>query len=146
MGTLTRRPFLQAFDTDGNYLTTVCYAGPFPTGPGQIGPAETLTITSPTANIATARWSVQNPGTTYPPVYGLFDNFQFGPPNLALTRQGRAIDFLARSRGGLEPGLRHKPGAAGQLAALRRQPGYQRRPDLCFNQRQQRSRYFRLSN
>ncbi len=94
MGTLTRRPFLQAFDSANNYITTVYYAGPLPTGGGEIGPAETLTITSPSANIATARWSVQNPGTTYPPVYGLFDNFQFGPPNLGIAQRGAALSIF----------------------------------------------------
>ena len=90
LGTLSRRPFLQAFDSANNLLGTVYYAGPLPTGSGEIGPAETLTFASTANNIAVARWSSQNPLTPpgYIPTYGLFDNFRFGPPNLAISRQG----------------------------------------------------------
>lgn len=95
LGTLNRRPFIQAFDAANNLLGTVYYAGALPTGGGQIGPTETLTFSSPTANIALARWSVQNPLAPpgYTPVYGLFDNFQFGPPSLAISRQGSTISI-----------------------------------------------------
>ncbi len=73
---LTKRPFIQAFDAAGVYLGATYYAGALPTGVGEIGPLETLTYTSTSANIAFARFSTQNPldGT---PTYGLFDNFRF---------------------------------------------------------------------
>jgi hypothetical protein len=88
LGTLSRRPFLQAFDSYNNLLGTVYYAGALPTGSGEIGPTETLTFVSTANNIAVARWSTQNPLTPpgYTPTYGLFDNFRAGPPNLAVSR------------------------------------------------------------
>jgi hypothetical protein len=75
LGTVLNRPFLQAFDAAGNVLATVYYAGALP-GVGGLGPYETIAYTSPTANIARVRWSVQqgNPG---PFVYGYFDNFSY---------------------------------------------------------------------
>jgi hypothetical protein len=78
-GSLSRKPFLQAFDSTGGLLGTVYYAGPLPTTGGGIGPAETLTFTSNSNNIAKVRFSTQNPGSPliYPPTYGLFDNLQF---------------------------------------------------------------------
>jgi|GEM_PF-2482874 len=76
---LSRKPYLQAFNATGGLLGTVYYAGPLPTTGGAIGPAETLTFTSTSNNIAVVRFSSQNPGTPliYPPTYGLFDNLQF---------------------------------------------------------------------
>ena len=93
LGQLSRRPFLQAFDSANNLLGTVYYAGALPTGSGEIGPPETLTFASSANNIAVARWSVQNPLTPpgYTPTYGLFDNFRFGPPNLAIKPQGSIV-------------------------------------------------------
>ena len=89
LDTLSRRPFLQAFDSANNLLGTVYYAGPLPTGSGEIGPTETLTFVSTANNIAVARWSTQNPLTPpgFTPTYGLFDNFRFGPPNLGVSQR-----------------------------------------------------------
>lgn len=88
LGSLSRRPYLQAFDGANNLLGTVYYAGALPSNGGEIGPTETLTFVSPTNNIAVARWSVQNPLSPpgYTPVYGLFDNFRAGPPELTVSR------------------------------------------------------------
>ncbi len=73
---LTKRPFIQAFDAGGVYLGATYYAGELPDGVGEIGPAETLTYTSASANIVYVRFSSQNPaGGT--PTYGLFDNLRF---------------------------------------------------------------------
>jgi hypothetical protein len=90
LGSLTKRPFLQAFDTNNNLLGTVYYAGALPTGVGEVGPTETLTFTSPANNIAAARFSSQNRNSppAAPPTYGLFDNFRFGLPTLTMTSQG----------------------------------------------------------
>jgi CSLREA domain-containing protein len=75
---LTKRPFLEAFDSANNFLGEVLYQGPLPTNCcGDVGPAETLTYTSSTTNIAWVRFSVQNPGTNNPAVYGLFDNLRY---------------------------------------------------------------------
>jgi hypothetical protein len=93
LGSLTKRPFLQAFDINNNLLGTVYYAGALPTGSGEVGPTETLTLTSPANNIAVARFSSQNRDTppAAPPTYGLFDNFRFGQPTLAMRRQASQI-------------------------------------------------------
>ena len=90
LGALTKRPFLQGFDSQNNYLGTVYYAGALPTGVGEVGPTETLTFTSPANNIAAARFSSQNRNSppAAPPTYGLFDNFRFGLPTLTMTSQG----------------------------------------------------------
>ena len=77
--TLTSRPYLQAFDSNGNYLgTTVYYSGPLPTNCCfDVGPPETLVIVSSsgTNNIGIARISSQQPGSN--PTYGLFDNLSY---------------------------------------------------------------------
>ena len=76
---LTRRPFLQAFDSANNLLGTVYYAGALPTNAAQVGPTETLSFTSTANNIAVVRFSSQNPGNppTGPATYALFDNLRF---------------------------------------------------------------------
>ncbi len=76
---LTRRPFLQAFDSAGNLIATVYYAGTLPNTVSGVGPMETLTVTSTGNNIARVRFSSQNPGNppTVPPTYGMFDNLRF---------------------------------------------------------------------
>jgi hypothetical protein len=76
---LTRRPFLQAFDSADHLLTTVYYAGALPDTVSGVGPTETLSFTSTANDIARVRFSSQNPGNppTVPPTYGLFDNLQF---------------------------------------------------------------------
>jgi hypothetical protein len=76
---LTRRPFLQAFDSADHLLTTVYYAGALPNTVSGVGPTETLSFTSTANDIARVRFSSQNPGNppTVPPTYGLFDNLRF---------------------------------------------------------------------
>jgi len=73
---LTKRPFLQAFDSGNNLLNTVYYTGPLPTNVAGVGPSETLIITSGTTNIAWARFSTQNDAGGVP-TYGLFDNLVY---------------------------------------------------------------------
>ncbi len=77
--TLSRRPFLQAFDAANNLLATVYYAGALPTTGGGVGPVEALSFTSTGNNIARLRVSSQNPGNppTFPPTYVLVDNVRF---------------------------------------------------------------------
>jgi CSLREA domain-containing protein len=81
---LTKRPYLQAFDSANNLLATVYYAGALPTNAGEVGPIETLTYTSTSANIAYARVSSQNPGSS-PPTYAMFDNLRYGDGLYPLT-------------------------------------------------------------
>lgn len=73
---LTRRPFLQAFDSSGALIAQVNYAGALPTASGAVGPVETLSFTSTANIIKRVRFSAQNPGNTgeIPATYGLFDN------------------------------------------------------------------------
>jgi hypothetical protein len=81
---LTKRPFLQAFDSGNNLLNTVYYAGPLPTNAGQVGPIETLVISSTTTNIAYARFTAQNSaGDT--PTYAMFDNLRYSIGSYALN-------------------------------------------------------------
>jgi CSLREA domain-containing protein len=73
---LTSRPYLQAFDAAGNLLATVYYSGPLPTNCCyDVGPVQTLSYTSTTANIARARLSSQQPNPYH--TYGMFDNLSF---------------------------------------------------------------------
>lgn len=74
---LSRRPFLQAFDSGNNLLGTVYYSGPLPTNSSEVGPTETLVFASSSVNIATARVSSQNPSTNFPPTYVLPDNLRY---------------------------------------------------------------------
>lgn len=73
----TRRPFFQAFDSSGNLLATVYYAGALPQGCcNEVGALETLSFTSPSGNIARVRFSSQSPTNTIH-TYGLFDNLRY---------------------------------------------------------------------
>lgn len=78
---LTKRPFLQTFDSANQFLGIVYYAGALPTGCCyEVGPTETLTFTSTANNIAYVQFSSQNP--TNPPLprlptFGIFDNLRF---------------------------------------------------------------------
>ncbi len=81
---LTKRPFLQAFDSGYNLLGTVYYAGPLPTNAAQVGPIETLVFTSTTDNIAYARLSVQNSAGVVA-TYGMFDNLRYGDGSFSLN-------------------------------------------------------------
>ncbi len=73
---LTSRPYIQAYDTSGNYLgVTVYYQGPLPSNCCfDVGPTETLTVVSPqnTNNIGRIRLTSQQPNPN--PTYALFDN------------------------------------------------------------------------
>jgi hypothetical protein len=81
LGLLTKRPFLQAFDSANNFLGIVYYAGALPTGCCfEVGPTETLTFTSTANNIAYVQFSSQNPTNpppSHPATFGLFDNLRF---------------------------------------------------------------------
>ena len=75
---LTKRPYLEAYNSANQLIAQVYYQGPLPTNCcGDVGPAETLSYASSTTNIAWIRFSVQNPGTNNPAVYGLFDNLRY---------------------------------------------------------------------
>jgi hypothetical protein len=77
LGTPRDRPFLEAY-SGSTFLGRVLYAGALPTNGRDVGPTETLTFTSPTANITRVRFSVQqNQGG--PRISGLFDNLGFSP-------------------------------------------------------------------
>lgn len=81
----TRRPFFQAFDSSGNLLTTVYYAGALPQGCcNEVGALETLSFTSPSGNIARVRFSSQSP-TNSIHTYGLFDNLRYDDGYYYLT-------------------------------------------------------------
>lgn len=75
LGTPFNRPFLEAY-SGATFLGRVLYQGALPTGVREVGPTETLTFTSTTANITRVRFSVQQsqPG---PRITGLFDNLSF---------------------------------------------------------------------
>jgi hypothetical protein len=97
LGRPQKRPFFQAFDIGGNYLSTAYYdATVVPVG-AVSGPWETLTISDATADIAFVRFSSQNnwaglncdptlgggvpggcPDRMYGGIYGQFDNLAFG--------------------------------------------------------------------
>jgi CSLREA domain-containing protein len=79
------RPYLQAFDASGNLLNTVYYAGTLPQGCcNEVGAIETLTITSPSANIARVRFTSQQPVSGVH-TYGLFDNLRYDDGYYYLT-------------------------------------------------------------
>jgi hypothetical protein len=74
LGTPSARPFLQAFDANGNFLGVVYY--PIPYGAAGYGSWQTLRIKLPTASIKYVQFSSQYiSGKT--PVYGLFDNLAY---------------------------------------------------------------------
>jgi hypothetical protein len=117
---LTKKPFLQAFDSANNLLGTVYYSGPLPTGGGELGAKEALTFSSPANNIAAVRFSVQNPSSSPsgPATYGFFDNFRFGQPSLTVTSQAAqmvlswpadASDLLLVSATNLAPPVNWQP-------------------------------------
>ncbi len=73
----TNRPFFQAFDSSGNLLTTVYYAGALPQGCcNEVGATETLGFTSPSGNIARVRFSCQYRANSVR-TYGAFDNLRY---------------------------------------------------------------------
>ncbi len=79
LGTPFNRPFLEAY-SGATFLGRVLYQGALPTGVREVGPTETLTFTSATANITRVRFSVQqNQGG--PRISGLFDNLSFSATN-----------------------------------------------------------------
>jgi hypothetical protein len=70
------RPFLQAFDSNWNFLGVVYY--PISYGSSGYGSWQTLRIKMPTANIKYVQFASQYfSGTT--PVYGQFDNLTYTP-------------------------------------------------------------------
>lgn len=77
LGTLTNRPFLEAYDANGVLLSRALYTGPLPTTAAfTVGPTETLTITSASNNIAYVRFSSQTSQSVIR-TFGLFDNLMF---------------------------------------------------------------------
>jgi uncharacterized repeat protein (TIGR01451 family) len=77
LGTLQNRPFLEAYDSSHTFLGRVLYGGPLPTGCCfEVGPMETLTFSSSTANISYARFSSQVTQSSLH-TYGLFDNLRW---------------------------------------------------------------------
>jgi hypothetical protein len=69
------KPWLEAFDANNNLIGSVQY---YPFGYGDVGwgTAQTITVTSTSANIAYVQFSSQAPGSGTP-VYGQFDNLRF---------------------------------------------------------------------
>ena len=78
LGTPTSRPFLEAFDAQGNLIGSVVYY-PYSYGDPNFGTTQVLKVSSSTANIAYVLFSSQAPGGN-PPVYGLFDNLRYSVP------------------------------------------------------------------
>jgi hypothetical protein len=79
LGILLNRPFLEAYSgsTPATFLGRVLYTGTLPTGCCfEVGPTETLTFNSPTANIARVRFSSQQSQSSLH-TWGLFDNLRF---------------------------------------------------------------------
>ena len=79
LGTLLNRPFLEAYSgaTPSTFLGRVLYTGTLPTGCCfEVGPTETLTFNSATANIARVRFSSQQTQSSLH-TWGLFDNLRF---------------------------------------------------------------------
>ena len=75
---LTRKPYLEAYSTNGALIAQIYYTGALPTTSGGVGPVETISFTSAANDIARVRFSVQGPGNTgaIPPTYGVFDNLR----------------------------------------------------------------------
>lgn len=71
LGTTTNAPFLQAFDSGGNFLGQAVY-----TLNTDLEGWQVLTVNSATSNIAFVAFSSFSSGGH--PVYGLFDNLTFG--------------------------------------------------------------------
>jgi subtilase family serine protease len=71
MGSTTNKPFLQAFNSSGQWLGTAEYTGSVETGGW-----ENLTITRPTNDISYIAFSSYHSGGGYA-VYGAFDNLRF---------------------------------------------------------------------
>jgi hypothetical protein len=74
--TPTAKPWLEAFDANNNLVGAVQYY-PFNYGDPSWGTAQTLTITSASANIAYVQFSSQAAAPGGTPVYGQFDNLRF---------------------------------------------------------------------
>ena len=77
LGSLLNRPFLEAYDANHVFLGRVLYSGQLPTQCCfAVGPTETLTFVSSSANISYARFSSQTSQSTIH-TYGLFDNLRW---------------------------------------------------------------------
>jgi hypothetical protein len=76
LGTPMNRPFLEAYGAADNFLGRVLFSGELPTCALCVTPFETLTVSSPTANISKVRFSSQQsqPGPT---IWALFDDLSF---------------------------------------------------------------------
>lgn len=81
-GAPVARPFIEAFDAAGNLIVPVVRYPFFP-GTAGFGTTQTLTVTSPTANVHHVLFSTQHPGPT-PPVYGSFDNLRYNVSRIEL--------------------------------------------------------------
>jgi hypothetical protein len=127
LGTPRDRPFLEAY-SGSTFLGRVLYAGALPTNGRDVGPTETLTFTSPTANITRVRFSVQqNQGG--PRISGLFDNLGFSPCAcagdlhvLASTTDGTPWHTIRQAAGswltfGDVTGQAGNPGVVGSVAS-----------------------------
>jgi hypothetical protein len=127
LGTPYNRPFLEAY-SGSTFLGRVLYAGPLPTNVREVGPTETLTFTSPAANITRVRFSVQQ-SQGGPRISGLFDNLRFSPcacggdlQVLASTTSGTPWHTIRQASGSWLPfgdvtGQAGNPGIVGSVAS-----------------------------
>lgn len=126
LGTPLNRPYLEAY-AGTTFLGRVLYAGALPTNVREVGPAETLTFTSTTANITRVRFSVQQ-SQGGPRISGLFDNLRFNPcacggdlQVLASTTSGTPWHTIRQANGTWLPfgdvtGQAGNPGVVGSVA------------------------------
>lgn len=81
-GTPVGMPWLEAYDSNGNFLSKMLY--PITFGQTGWGSVQTLTVSSTTAAIKFVRFSSRAVAGT-PPVYGEFDNLRFNGDLLVLV-------------------------------------------------------------
>lgn len=139
LGTLQNRPFLEAYN-GSTFLGRVLYAGPLPTACCfAVGPTETLTFVSGTANITRVRFSSQQSQSSIR-TYGMFDNLTYGPPaapgpiGVQFTGGG-GVALAANQTAGLVPQSNYNvvAGMSGSGIALKDGSGASTTASLSFS-------------